>query len=123
MAAALILLTTGYSSCAGTTGPLFVPLTITPNQVLLRSSQALRQEAVALARVDGGEAGDRYTATVEYGKDAGTGWLTIFVSGRELTLRARPDGLEIGTRVATVVVAEERSGASATLAVEYEVTR
>jgi hypothetical protein len=115
--------TTGYSSCASTTGPLLAPLTIVPGQVYLRASLENRAEGVALARVDGGEATDRYSATVQYGKDAGSDWLTVTAQGRELTLRARPDGLAEGPYLATVTVESDQSDASGTLQVEFSVTR
>ena len=118
---AAVLGTSGYSSCAGTTGPLFAPLVITPAEVLLRSSVGLRQEAVALARVQGGESSD-YRSTVEYGKD-GTGWLTVEMSGRDLLLRARPDGLGLGIRTATVRIEEASSGNAGSLRVEFTVIR
>ena len=119
---AVLLATSGYSSCAGTTGPLFAPLVITPAEVLLRSSLGLRQDAVALARVEGGESSDSYQSTIEYGKD-GTGWLTVEISGRDLVLRAKPDGLDPGMRTATVRIEEASSGNAGSLRVEFTVIR
>jgi hypothetical protein len=119
---AVSLLTSGFSSCAGTTGPLFVPFTITPSEILLRASGTLGLRAIGLARIDGGEAGDRYRATVEYGKNA-AGWLTVEVAGRNLTLRADPRGIEDGVYVATVTIEELSGGATGSLQVEFTVTR
>lgn len=115
------VLTSGFSSCSGTVGPLFGPLVITPTEVLLRASASVRQEAVALARVDGGEASDRYQATVEYPRTPPADWLTVEVAGRDLTLRARPDGLAPGIYAATVIVRASGSGASGDLQVEFTV--
>jgi hypothetical protein len=120
---ALALLTSGFTSCAGTTGPLFAPLVITPTEVLLRASRTSGQEAIGLARVDGGDAGDRYEATIAYGKGPGVEWLTVEVSGRNLTLRARPDGLEPGLYLADVKIEEPMSGAVGSLHVEFTVLR
>ena len=119
---AVLLGTSGYSSCAGTTGPLFAPLILTPTEVLLRSSIGNRQEAVALARVEGGDAGNSYQSAIEYGRD-GSGWLTVEISGRDLVLRARPDGLDPGLVTATVRVEEVSSGQAGSLRVEFQVTR
>jgi hypothetical protein len=115
------LFTSGYSSCAGTTGPLFAPLTITPRQVLLRSAIEAREEALALARVDGGEREDGFTSSIEYGKDATAAWLEVEVAGRNLTLRATPGGLNPGVYVATVTVEDPDSGSAGLLRVEYSV--
>jgi hypothetical protein len=116
------LLGTGYSSCAGGTGPLFVPFTVTPNLVLLRSSLADGGEAVALARIDNGESGDSYHASIEFDKSPPAQWLTIDISGQDLTLHAKPDGLALGTFVAIVTLEGQHSGSKATLRVEYNVT-
>jgi hypothetical protein len=89
---ALVVGTTGYSSCAGSMGPLLVPITVTPGQVLLRAPAGSPAPAVALARVDGGEESDRYVATVAYGKNA-SDWLEVTVSRRELTLRASAEAI------------------------------
>ena len=115
------LLGTGYSSCAGGTGPLFVPITLTPNLVLLRSSIAARDEAVALARIDHGEPGDSYQTSIEFDKSPPAQWLTIEVLGQDLTLHAKPDGLALGTYVAIVTVEGQSSGSKATLRVEFNV--
>jgi len=115
------LLTSGFTSCAGTTGPLFAPLTITPREVLLRASLGARQEAVGLARVDGGEGGDQYSVSIDYGRDATAQWLNVEASGRDLTLRANPGGLDPGVYLATVTVEGQGSGASGLLRVEFTV--
>lgn len=113
----------GYSSCAGATGPLAVPLFITPKEVLLRASSNDGLRAVGLARVDGGETGDRYTATVTYFKSPPTSWLTVIVSGRNLTLQANPAGLDPATYIGTVTIEGPTSEGTATLRVEFTVTR
>jgi hypothetical protein len=120
---AVSALTTGFSSCAGTTGPLFVPITITPAEVLLRASLAGRQEAVGLARVDGGD-DDHYRASIGYDKAPPANWLVVETAGRNLTLRAKPDGLAIdGYYTATVTVEGRSSGATGSLRVEFSVIR
>ncbi len=116
------LLTSGFSSCAGGTGPLFAPLSITPQEILLRSSLAAGQEAVGLARVESGEPGERFGATVEYVKDPGVDWLSVQVVGRNLTLRARPGGLGSSVYRARVIVEASPSGASGSIDVEFIVT-
>jgi len=118
---AVSLFASGYTSCAGTTGPLLGPrLSITPSEVLLRASLATKQEAIALARVDGAASGDRFTPSIEYGRGASS-WLTVEVSGNDLTLRANPGGTEPATYRATVTVQENRSGDTASLQVEFTV--
>jgi hypothetical protein len=121
LALAAATLTTGYSSCAGTTGPLLVPLTVTPSEVLLRVSISAGQDAIGLARVDGGDVNNRFEAAISYGKSPPVEWLTVQVSGRDLTLRASPQGLAEGTYVATLTVTEVDTGATATARLELAV--
>ena len=121
VALAVSFLTSGFTSCAGTTGPLFAPLTMTPRELLLRASLGERQPAVGLARVDGGEGGDQYEASIELGKGGSTRWLTVEIAGRILTLRAEPGGLDPGLYRATVTVEGIGSGASGVLQVEFTV--
>jgi hypothetical protein len=109
--------TSGFSSCAGSVGPLLAPLTVTPSEVLLRASPASRTPAVGLARVGGGSSRDRYRAAVDYDRD--DGWLAVEVSGPSLTLRADPAGLPPGTYFATVIVEADRSEAAGSLRVEF----
>lgn len=120
----LTVLTSGYSSCAGATGPLLVPLVVTPTEVLLRSSVASGNAAVGLARVDGGGTNEEYEITVEYGKVPPVPWLIVQVDGRNLTLRASPSGLDAdATYIANVTIDGVNSGASGTLRVEFGVTK
>jgi hypothetical protein len=118
---ALAIFASGYSSCAGTTGPLFAPLDITPREVLLRASLSARQPAIGLARLGSSGGGERYEASIDYGRSVDTGWLTAEISGRILTLRADPGGLKEGIHFATVAVEETRSGAAGSLTVEFTV--
>lgn len=120
--AAVAIGTSGFSSCAGTTGPLFAPLSITPNEVLLRASAASQLEAIGLARIEGGENGDRYAASIQYVKDAGAEWLTVEVAGRMITLRADPAGIPRGVYTASVIVEAEAADVSGAFTVEFEVT-
>jgi hypothetical protein len=115
-------LTTGYSSCAGTTGPLRVRISVTPTEVLLRTSIASGREAIGLARIEGGEAGDRFRATVSYQTMPAPNWLTVVMAERDLTLSANPTDLSPGLYLASVVIEEPTSMASATLRVEFTVT-
>ncbi|MGE0556220.1 MAG: hypothetical protein AB7R55_22555 [Gemmatimonadales bacterium] len=121
--AGVLVLTSGFTSCAGTTGPLLAPMQITPGQLLLRTSLSNRIEAIGLARIDGGEEGDRYTVDVALIKDPPASWLTVDLGGTNLTLRARPDGLEEGLYLADVTVTGRSSGATAVLHVEFNVIR
>ena len=100
-----------------------VPLSILPNEVFLRASRTDGLVAVATARVEGGDVGDRFDTNVSYGKGPATNWLTVTVSGRNLTLRASPVGLDETTYVATVTMEEPFSGGKATLRVEFTVLR
>lgn len=119
---ATALATSGFSSCAGSVGPLLVnELSITPNEVLLRSSVSTGQEAIGLAKVDGSSSGERLNLSFDYGKDAGVHWLTVEVAGRILTLHANPAGLAEGVYLATVTIEAEGSGASGHLRVEFTV--
>lgn len=120
---AVLLLTSGFSSCAGTTGPLFAPMQITPGVVLLRASIETKADAIGLARIDGGTGRDRYQATVEYLTKDGSGWLTVEFAGNDVTLRATPGGLAPGVFLAKVTIDDPREGASGTLQVEFQVTR
>jgi hypothetical protein len=114
------VLGTGYSSCAGGAGPLLGPLLLTPHQVLLRASLAAKEEAVGLARVDGGEPGDTYEISIEYGKGS-SGWLTVETNGADFTLHASPGGLVEGVYLAEVSVHGRSSGAGGALQVEFTV--
>ncbi|MFN0177974.1 MAG: hypothetical protein ACKVZ0_04175 [Gemmatimonadales bacterium] len=119
----VLLLTSGFSSCAGTTGPLTKPaFEITPDLVLLRASLAANADAISLARIDGGTRRGRYEATVEYLTRDGSGWLTVEMAGSDLTLRAAPGGLAPGIFLAKVTIADPREGSSASLRVEFQVT-
>lgn len=120
---AATVLTSGFSSCTGSVGPLLVnELFITPNEVLLRSSASTGQEAVGLAKVDGVASGERFSLTFDYGKDADIKWLSVDVTGRLLTLRANPAGLPAGVYLATVTVEAESSGAAGNVRVEFTVS-
>jgi len=121
--AAVGVLTSGFTSCGGTTGPLFAPLQITPHEMLLRASATDRIEAIGLARIDGGEEGDRYTVEVVLLKDPGVSWLTVDLGGVNLTLHARPDDLAPGLYFADVTVTGRSSGAAAVLHVEFNVLK
>ena len=118
----LLFLTSGFSSCAETTGPLLLPVHITPTEVLLRASVGGAEEAIALARVDNGDSNDQYRVSIEYEKDPGVAWLAVDVDGRNLTLRAKSLGLEPRVYRATVSVEGDKSGATASLRVEFTVT-
>jgi hypothetical protein len=120
--AAGVLLTSGFSSCAGATGPLLAPLQITPNVVLLRASIEAKADAIGLARIDGGSGRDRYQATVEYLTKDGSGWLTVEFAGNDVTLRAAPGGLAPGIFIAKVTIDDTREGTAGTLQVEFQVT-
>ncbi|MEZ4587560.1 MAG: hypothetical protein R2909_14275 [Gemmatimonadales bacterium] len=119
--AGVLALTSGFTSCAGTTGPLFAPMEITPGELLLRASLSNQVEAIGLARIDGGEEGDRYTVDVALVKNPPASWLTVDLGGTNLTLHARPDGLEEGLYLADVTVTGRSSGESAVLHVEFTV--
>jgi len=121
--AGVCVLTSGFTSCAGTTGPLLAPLIITPHEILLRASATDRIEAIGLARIDGGEEGDSYTVEVTLLKDPGVSWLTVDLGGVNLTVHARPDGLSEGLYLADVTITGRSSGAKAVLHVEFNVIK
>ena len=112
--------TSGFSSCAGATGPLFAPLVITPSQVLLRTSVG-SGEAVGLARVDGISSSEKLLIGINFGKGPDVRWLSVEVVGRSLTLHASPAEVDPGVYSATVTVEVERSGATGNLQVEFTV--
>jgi hypothetical protein len=79
--------------------------------------------AVALARVEDGETGDRFIPTVLYANSGFVEWLTVEMRGRELTLRALADGLDPGVYRASVSVTGESTGGQASLRVEFSVVK
>lgn len=118
--AAAALGSSGFSSCAGSTGPLVTPaFEIVPEEVLLRASVASGRKAVGLARIEG-DGSERYRVTVEYDR-GGAGWLQVDPAGRDLRLEADPAGLAQGIHLARVVVEGDRSGSTASLRVEFSV--